>query len=137
MTALLLDRVLEAESSNALLSGPLLRRAGIDLAKFALTADSLLLSIDQAGARIIGVALSGSESVHAADSTRRFDGQSITLVSGYIVGSAGIAQAARTARALGADQVHAVLLGAWDDPIDACDTVITELGTAGRHLRAV
>ncbi|MGH3724608.1 MAG: hypothetical protein ACRDUS_10860 [Mycobacterium sp.] len=131
----MLDRVLAAQTANSTLRGDDLRTAGRKVAALSTRTGDALLAVDDAGERIIGASLLADDSVRTADSSQRFDGESVLLVAGHIAGTTGIALKAAVARSLGASRVHAVIFGEACIDIPGCDRV-TALSTR-RHLIAL
>lgn len=134
-TGSLLDRILDAQTSNSTLCGDDLRSAGREVAALALSGGDELLAVDCAGERIIGAALLADDRVRAVDVSRRLDHQSVLLVAGHVAGTTGIALKADLARSLGAARVRAAVLNEERVNIQGCDSVVSL--TSRRHLIAL
>jgi hypothetical protein len=122
----LVQRVLNAQSHNALLRGDDLAIATDDLARIARDhEDAELVAADTAGDRIIGAATVLHPTLNApADLSQRLDGRSVLLVSGVIAGPIGLMQTAARLRSLGATGVRAAVLGGWKDTIPGIDELV-------------
>lgn len=123
----LVQRVLYAQSHNAVLQGLDLAVATEDLARLAREhGDAELVAADAAGDRIIGAATVLHPGLNApADVSRRLDGRSVLLVSGVVAGPVGLMQTATRLRSLGARAVHAAVLDGWDEAIPGIDDLVT------------
>jgi hypothetical protein len=125
-----IQQLAQAQTRNALLEGDELATAAATTADVASRRHATLIAGDGAGERIIGAAIAlNAKECKPADLTRRFDGQTLLLISGAIVGPVGLAQTAARLRSLGAQAVHVGVLGGWSEPIPGVET-ITTLGAA-------
>src|SRR4051794_26349371 len=126
----LVQRVLNAQSHNALLRGDDLAVATGDLARIARDHEAAeLVAADTAGDRIIGAAtVLHPPPTAPADLSQRLDGRNVLLVSGMIAGPIGLMQTAARLRSLGATDVRAAVLGGWDDTIPGIDELVTLRG---------
>jgi hypothetical protein len=131
MGDLTLTRVLDAQRTNSTLAGQELRIAAQDLIGMHVPPSTVVLTYDEAGQRIMGAALTLSDSFPVPfDTTTRLPaGAPCLLVGGVIAGSVGVAQAAQLARSLGAEDVTAAVLGGWAEPIPGVDQVRTLAST--------
>lgn len=121
----LLTRVLDAQRTNTTLSGDVLQHAAHELVGLAKAGNTVLLTYDGAGDRILGYALALDSTLpQPHDRTQPLPhGATCLLVGGAIAGPIGVAEAAATARQLGASTVHAAILGGWSSDIPGVDTV--------------
>ena len=122
MTHQLLWQVLDAQQANATLTGASLRSAAEALVCATDARNILVMAIDLAGERIIGAAMSLSDSVRAFDYSQAFpSGVVCLLVGGIVVGPIGIANAAEAVVAAGATRVEVATLTTWTEPIRNVD----------------
>ncbi len=118
----MLARVLDATERNSVLAGPALRSAADAVAVRANRDDLYVIASDEAGERMIGAALM-TRALRLVDRSRRVDGQSILIVSGWVAGSFDIQTLAERMRSLGAADVHAIVLNGAGERIEGCNTV--------------
>lgn len=117
-----LSQVLLATERNSVLAGQELRQAARALTLRVATDELSVLGVGEAGERIIGAALV-DHALHLVDRSRRVDGRSILIVSGYMAGPYDIASMATALWSMGAAHVHAALIGPDLGPIPGCETV--------------
>lgn len=125
----ILDDVLRCTELNSTLRGDELSRAADALFALASLEEACLASVDDAGARIVGVALSRHEALRTVDRSRRADGLTVLLVAGYTAGPFQVSYVAQLMRALGAAGVDAAVLGTPTAEVFGCDHV-TVLATS-------
>lgn len=113
-----LQNVLDAQRTNAALSGRDLRAAAANLIPLA-APETVFKALDAVGERIIGAALVLSDAVLPWDYTRPMStGAKCVLVGGVVAGPAGIAAATQAAVSAGASRVEVAIIGGWSSPVD-------------------
>lgn len=116
-----LVRLYLAQRHEGTFGGSELLQAARSVARIAANRHLRLMACDRSGERIVGTA-SALTSCGLVDTSSRLDGVAVLLVAGLLAGPVGLAQQAKTARSLGAREVHAVFLGGWEHPIEGCDS---------------
>ena len=119
----LLAEVLRCTELNSTLSGDSLMHAADALFALADSDGACVASVDDAGARIVGVALTRHDTLRTVDRSRRSDGLHVLLVAGYTAGPFHVAHAAHLMRAAGAATVDAAVLQTVSETMTGCDHV--------------
>lgn len=123
MATNLLAQILGAQTRNSTFTGPELSTAAHSLVSLLADNSRWVMSVDPAGERIIGAALSLGGHFNLIDRSRRIDGRTVLLVSGHMAGDATLTTRAAYARALGAANVEVATLGEWTRAIPGCSRV--------------